>query len=89
MSGPSDRRPGGAGPADPPDPADPADTAPSAGSGDPDRDDTPPPVAGRRRRRVPRDSELHYGEENRRRAQQFNARRGRPHGAEEPPVSKP
>ncbi|MGH9113964.1 MAG: murein biosynthesis integral membrane protein MurJ [Acidimicrobiales bacterium] len=94
MSGPSDRR-GGAGPTDPPDPADPADPgdpadiAPSAGSGDPDRDDDPPLAAGRRRRRVPRDSELHYGEENRRRAQQFNARRGRPHGPEEPPVSKP
>ncbi len=79
VSGPSDRRPG-AGPADPEDPAVPADARPVD---DPD-DDRPPPT-GRRWRRVPRDSELHYGEENRRRAQQFNARRARPRGAEEPP----
>jgi putative peptidoglycan lipid II flippase len=84
VSGPSDRRPG-AGPADPEDPAVPADARPVDDPGD----DRPPPT-GRRWRRVPRESELHYGEENRRRARQFNARRARPRGAEEPPPpSKP
>jgi hypothetical protein len=81
VPGPSDRHPG-AGSADPADPADAADPTDAADPADPTDPASP-------RGRVPRDRGLDYGEDNRRRAQEFDARRGRPRGIAAPPPSKP